>query len=116
MKKFTLSLIMFISVFYSYSQTGTYTVSLKYTYCSSPISYSYSAIISDPTGNTTVQVLPDAINDDLNYGTQWNLIMSNITNQGYHLVSDQVGHPIGTALNGCYNTYWQYLFSPCCTP
>ena len=116
MKKFILSIGILIAVFYSYSQTGTYTVSLKYSICpTSPITYIYSAIITDPTGNTTLQVLPDATLDELNYSTQWNLIMSNITNQGYQVITGQV-HPQGTDLNGCSIIYWQYLFSPCCAP
>lgn len=116
MKKFTLSLIMFISVFYSYSQSGTYLVALKYKVCGSPLTNTFSAIITDPAGNTTLQVLPDAINDDLNYGTQLNQIFSNITIQGF-LVKTEVIHPsIITDLNGCVSDYRQYLFAPCCAP
>ena len=109
---------MLIAVFYSYSQTGTYMVSLKTTTCysSSPITYFYSAIISDPTGNTTTQVLPHALNDDINYHTQINLIFSNITTQGYHLAPVQVNYPAGLNAAGCTNTYANLLFAPCCAP
>jgi hypothetical protein len=115
MKKIVLSIGMLIAVLYSYSQTGTYLVSFKHVACGSI--NTYSAIITDPTGNTTVQVLPDGINDDINYATQVNQILSNITTQGYHLVSDHLFHPSGVvASNGCVVSHWQYLFAPCCTP
>ena len=113
MKKFILSIGILIAVFYSYSQTGTYMVTLKWEICS-PTS-NYSAIITDPTGNTTVQVLPDANNDAVNYNTQLNIILSNITTLGYHLTSQMV-HPGGINTAGCSNNFSLYLFSPCCAP
>jgi hypothetical protein len=119
MKKFTLSLIMITSVFYSFSQIGTYLVTTQESTCpTSPMSFIYSVIITDPNGLTTVQVLPHAINDAVNYNIQFNQIVSSIYNLGYHLVPIQFdGHMVPTTgVPICTQVMKYYLFAPCCAP
>jgi hypothetical protein len=114
MKKFTLSLIMFISVFYSYSQTGTYLVTFKADMASG--TNTYSIIITDPTGLTTVQILADPIYDAVNHNTQVNQIYSNIYNLGYHLVPYTTDSYSNTDINAVIHVVKTQLFAPCCAP
>jgi hypothetical protein len=117
MKKYLFSIFMIISAFCCYSQTGTYLVSIKRDL--PPVTNGtsiYSIIVTDPTGTTTVQVLPDPIYDVVNHSTQLNQIYTNIYNQGYHLVPMTVMSNSSTEANQYVHVVSSQLFAPCCAP
>jgi hypothetical protein len=109
MKYFLTCLIVFVFL-NGYSQNNVYIITEKFDGLISAPSYD-SVFVTDPTGTTTVQVIPNMNSNLKNHNSALNTIFNNVTQQGYRMVENGPMQ-LGFSTPNHYYTHTWYFCQP----